>query len=131
MKPTPPGIVFGTATNGDAQAGAGTRRARIVRAQRRLTAAPSPGSEPAPTLAQTVCLLALSRGEQPRVFPPITRRELLRKRWIASSGRTPGTTGKREHDITDAGRRALATSPHLAAAQRSLDDSTRRNPVWQ
>lgn len=70
-----------------------------------------------PTPAQTVCLLALSRGEQPPVMPPITRRELPRKRWIAPSGRAKGERGRRRHDITDTGRRALATSQYLAEAQ--------------
>jgi len=86
--------------------------------------APSP-----PTLAQTICLLALSRGEQPPVIPPITRRELLRKRWI-TPGTRDGNGKKRVHDITDAGRRALATSPHLAQAERRLDSGKQENP-WQ
>jgi hypothetical protein len=131
MRLTPPGIVFGAAVTETHRKN--DRRARIVRAQLRLESAAAQSGEltiSPPTIAQTVCLLALSRGEQPRAFPPITRRELLRKRWIASSGRTPGARSKREHDITDAGRRALATSPHLAAAQKALDDKE-RNPVWR
>lgn len=64
-----------------------------------------------PTFPQTLCLLAFSRGTQPKVLPPITKRELLRKRWIV-----PAT-----HEVTDAGLRALVASPHLEKAQRVLD----------
>jgi hypothetical protein len=79
------------------------------------TPAPSP-----PTLPQTIVLLALSRGEKPRVFPPITRAKLLSKRWISLQ----------QHEITDEGRRALATSTHLAKASRILHRKT-EHPVWQ
>lgn len=82
------------------------------------------------TLTQTIVLLALSRNEQPPVFPPITRRELLRKRWIAPSGREAGSVQKRRHDITEAGSRALATSPHLGQAQRALDEG-KQDPTWK
>ena len=68
-------------------------------------------STPTPSIAQTVCLLALSRGEQPNI-PPIARRVMLQRRWIAPP---------RPFAITEAGRRALATSPHIAEAQRKLD----------
>lgn len=101
------------------------RRAQIARAVRSRVVAPVPGVDAAATpvsvtLPQTIVLLALSRGEKPPVshvgtsrneIPPITRQSLLRARYI-----TP-----RPHEITDAGRRALATSPHLSAAIRALD----------
>ena len=75
-----------------------------------------------PTLPQTICLLALSRGEQPPYMPPATRKELLRKRWIW----TLNVDGKRIHAITDAGRSALATSKHLSEAQLKLDAGKQR-----
>lgn len=77
-----------------------------------------------PTLPQTLCLLALSRGEQPAYLPPITRRALLRARWMSPLSDASG------YEITDAGRRALATSPHLAEAQRKLD-AGERSRRWQ
>jgi hypothetical protein len=83
-----------------------------------------------PTLAQAICLLALSRGEQPAIIPPVTRRELLRKHWITPSGRIPGDVVKRTHEITDAGRVALAASQHLGEAQRKLDAGKRELP-WR
>lgn len=75
------------------------------------------------TLAQTIALLALSRGEQPKIMPPIARQELLRKRWITPSHREPGSTDKRHHDITADGSAALAVSPFLAQAQRAIDNA--------
>lgn len=91
-----------------------------------MTASPS-----VPTLAQTICLLALSRGERPPVMAPITRRVLLHRRWIAPSGRAAGAArAARTHEITEAGMRALATSPHLAEAQRKLDAGKQAKP-WQ
>jgi len=71
------------------------------------------------TLPQTIHLLALSRGEQ-HDLPPMTRRELLRKKWIV-----PAT-----HELTDAGRVALAESAHLGEAQRKLDGG-RQGKRWQ
>lgn len=65
-----------------------------------------------PTLPQTIILLALSRGERPPVIPPPARRRLLAHHWIAPP---------RPFAITDAGRDALARSPHLEQAQRALD----------
>lgn len=82
------------------------------------------------TLAQTICLLALSRGEQP-YMAPVTRKVLLRSQWITPSGRAPGALrADRHHEITDAGRRALDASPHLAEAQRKLDAGKQGKP-WQ
>lgn len=90
-----------------------------------MTALPS-----VPTLAQTICLLALSRGVQP-YMAAITRQALLRQRWIMPSGRAAGALrSARTHDITDEGQRALATSPHLAEAQRKLDAGKQGKP-WQ
>jgi hypothetical protein len=120
MKPSPPGIIFGAPAPASAQAKF-ERRAAIVRATHR-----APG---VPTLAQTICLLSLSRGEQPPVFPPSTRREMLRKQWITPGVREPGATGRR-HDITDAGRVALAGSPWLAKAQRAIDEGKQAQP-WK
>lgn len=86
---------------------------------------------PEPTLPQTICLLALSRGEQPPWFPVTTRRALLRERWMKPLGRrAAGSTAIRQYQITDAGRLALATSPHLAEAQRRLDEGKQGRP-WQ
>lgn len=88
---------------------------------------------PAPdlTLPQTICLLALSRGEQPPLFPPTTRRLLLREKLIKPlNKREPGSKERRLYDITDAGRQALAASPHLAAAQRAIDEGKQAKP-WQ
>lgn len=76
-----------------------------------------------PTLPQTICLLALSRNEQP-YLPPATRLALLGKRWIVKTG------DYRSFEITEAGRRALATSPHLGEAQRKLDAGKASKP-WQ
>ena len=72
-----------------------------------------------PTLPQTFHLLALSRGER-HDLPPVTLRELLRKGWIV-----PAT-----HELTDAGRAALAGSKHLGEAQRRLD-AGRQGKRWQ
>lgn len=79
----------------------------------------------APNVPQTICLLALSRGKQPPWFPIATRRLLLRERWMSPRG-----GGQRSYDITDAGRQALAASPHLVEAQRRLDDGRQGRP-WQ
>lgn len=81
------------------------------------------------SLPQTVCLLALSRGEQPPQFPVTTRRLLLRQQLIEPRNkREPGSTAPRRYDITDAGRHALAASPHLAAAQRALEEAKQGRP---
>lgn len=72
-----------------------------------------------PTLPQTIHLLALSRGER-YDLPPMTRRELLRKEWIV-----PAT-----HELTEAGRVALAGSAHLGEAQRKLDGGA-QGKRWQ
>jgi hypothetical protein len=84
------------------------------------------------TVPQTICLLALSRGEQPPVFPVTTRRLLLREKLIAPrNARAPGSTERRLYDITDAGRKALSASPHLAEAQRALDEGKKQRKPWQ
>jgi len=92
-----------------------------------------PVAAPTPelTVPQTVCLLALSRGEQPPWFPVTTRRQLLRQQLIAPiNRREPGSKERRRYNITDDGRKALAASPHLAAAQRALDEGKNGKP-WQ
>lgn len=71
-----------------------------------------------PNLAQTIVLLALSRRERPPVFPVMTRRYLLRRRWIVPP----------HYDITQPGLAALATSPFLDEAQRRLDAEKDRKP---
>lgn len=101
------------------EARSGEQRARTIVTA--LTISPA-------TLPQVICMLALSRGVEP-FFPPITRRELLRKRWITPGARIDKGK-KRKHEITDAGRRALATSPHLAEAQRKLYAGKQGKP-WQ
>lgn len=86
---------------------------------------------PVPTLAQTICLVALSRGEQPPWLPVTTRRTLLRERWIAQQNkREPGAKERRLYNLTDAGRAVLAASPHLGAAMRKLDEGKQGRP-WQ
>lgn len=65
-----------------------------------------------PTLAQTIYLLTFSRGTPPDALPAITRRCLLKRRWISPPA---------PYAITRAGRDALATSPFLAQAQRVVD----------
>lgn len=86
---------------------------------------------PVPTLAQTICLVALSRGEQPPWLPVTTRRALLRERWIAPQNkREPGAKERRLYNLTDAGRRAMAASPHLDDALRKLDEGKQEKP-WQ
>jgi hypothetical protein len=83
------------------------------------------------TLPQTVCLLALSRDEKPPWFPVGTRNALLRQRWMKpGKPPTPGSKVRRRYDITDAGRQALAASPHLEAAQRVLDEGKQQRP-WK
>lgn len=72
---------------------------------------------PVPTLPQTIGLLAMSRGQPSTVLSPMSRRIMLRHRWIISDG----LGGLR---VTDAGSRALAASPHLARAQREVDRGT-------
>ncbi len=62
------------------------------------------------TLPATIALLALSRGSY-QFRSPNLRRALLRRQWIA-----PDT-----YELTESGRTALSTSPHLALAQRELD----------
>lgn len=74
---------------------------------------------PPPSPGQTAMLLSISRGERPRI-PPMMRRVLLKYHWI-----TP-----REHAITSAGRRALATSPHRAEAERRLANGT-EGKAWR
>lgn len=84
-----------------------------------------------PTLAQTICLVALSRGEQPPWMPTTTRRALLRERWMAPQNtRAPGAKERRLYDLTDAGRKAMAASPHLGEAMRKLDEGKQGRP-WQ
>lgn len=132
MKPSPPGIAFG-AQSAAQNLNKNRRRAKIVRVKRRREAAAWPVTELAVTpitLPQTVVMLSLSRGEQPKVFPPITRRKLLRKRWILPLARDPGSKEDRRAELTDAGRRALAASPFLAAAERILVDGARRQQPW-
>jgi hypothetical protein len=80
------------------------------------------------TLPQTVVLLALSRGEQPRLFPPITRIKLLNKKWIESNEEDGGEIGKPQFKITPEGLLALAPSPHLAKADRILQRETKHPP---
>jgi hypothetical protein len=70
-----------------------------------MTNVPSPM-----TLPQTIVLLALSLGRRP-CMAPITRRALLRAQWIAP----------RSHEITEAGRAALASSPWIDKARQQLD----------
>lgn len=79
------------------------------------------------TFPQTVVLLALSRGEEPPYFPPITRRALLRAQYIEPDGDPPPPTDRprvryrrRRYVITAAGLAALQASPHRADAERSL-----------
>lgn len=74
---------------------------------------------PIPTLPQTIGLLVMSRGAESAVLPSTSRRMMLRYRWIAPNGAGG-------HAITEAGSRALATSPHMERAQRELD---RRTPT--
>lgn len=62
------------------------------------------------TLAQTIVLLALSREQWPKIYPPATRFALARHGWIG-----------RDRLITAAGREALAASPFLAQAGRTLE----------
>lgn len=73
------------------------------------------------TLPQAVCLLAYERGVAPKMLPALTRRALLRHRWIE-----PAHPGYR---ITEAGRQALAASPLLPQAQRALDQPERQPPT--
>jgi hypothetical protein len=83
------------------------------------------------TLPQTICLLAFSRGEQPPLFPVSTRRLLLRYQLIEPlERREPGSKKRRLYKITDDGRKALATSPHLAEARRRLDEAKKGRP-WE
>jgi hypothetical protein len=77
---------------------------------------------PVPTLPQTICLLAFSRGEQPPMMAAITRRTMLRYRWLAPAAE------KRRYEITRAGSNALATSPHRAQAERALDEPRPSKP---
>jgi hypothetical protein len=81
-----------------------------------LAPRPAP-TVPVATMAQTIVLLAFSRGEQPTFVPPTTRRALLRHRWLA-----PVKAPNCRYAITDTGRQALAASRHLAKAQRVLDE---------
>lgn len=78
---------------------------------------------PVPTEAQTCYLLALSRGDRPWMQAQ-PRAIMLRHRWIVPRA----SCGKREYDITDKGRQAMATSPHLSEAQRRLDTEGLRRP---
>jgi hypothetical protein len=64
------------------------------------------------TLAQTISLLSLSRGEQPLLLAPNLRRSLLRRQWIVPP---------RPFAISPDGRAALARSPYLAQARRILE----------
>jgi hypothetical protein len=91
-------------------------RARGVR-----TMTPSPA-----TLAQTIILLALSRGETP-YMPPITRNSLIAKRWIDVVGQKTRRDGSNApvYGCTDAGLRALATSKYRDEAERKLDAGKR------
>jgi len=77
---------------------------------------------PVPTLPQTICLLAFSRGEQPPMMAAVTRRAMLRYRWIATMAE------KRRHEITRAGSDALATSRHRSQAERQLDAGKQGKP---
>jgi hypothetical protein len=78
------------------------------------------------TLAQTIALLTLSRGDR-HIVHPTTRSVLLRVRWIAPTRkRAPGEVRERTYVITDAGVRALGASPHLGQAERELDRSAAR-----
>lgn len=83
------------------------------------------------TLPQTIVLLAISRGER-HYMPPITRNSLLAKRWIAVSGTEtrPDGSARKFYAVTEAGARALATSPRLAEATRKLDAGRKAMP-WQ
>ncbi len=79
-------------------------------------------SVPAPSLPQTVVLLRLSRGETVPPMPPTTRAILRDRRWIVALAiRGPGSKDKRSYEITESGRRALATSPYITQAQREVD----------
>lgn len=104
------------------------RRAKIARAARghsAPTGTARAAAEPAAlTLAQTIVLLALSRGVPmpvshvgygSRQIPPITRSKLLAARYI-----TP-----RPHAITATGEAALTESPWLAKAERAFGEAVR------
>lgn len=83
------------------------------------------------TIPQTIILLALSRGDQP-YMPPIARNSLLAKKWISVTGtrrRRDGSDGP-VHGCTEAGLRALATSPHRAEAERKIE-AAKRSRAWQ
>jgi len=83
-----------------------------------------------PTKPQTIVLLVLSRGGQLPYLPPMTGGILLRARWIAPvAKREPGSKAKRLYVITEAGQRALATSPSIAEAQRELDRNEQMRSV--
>jgi len=76
---------------------------------------PTPTDERSASLAQTIVLLALSRGERPPVFLPRVRDALLRRRWIAP------VPDRKSYPITELGRAALAGSPHRAQAERAIE----------
>lgn len=69
---------------------------------------------PAPTLPQTIALLAMSRGGSSTTLAPMSRTTMRRHGWIAPDS-------ARGHVVTEAGRAALGASPHLERAQRELD----------
>ncbi len=86
------------------------------------TETPATAPSPAPTLPQTICLLALASGEQPRLLPPITRARLISYRWIVLvERRQPGSKGKTRYAITAAGREALERSKYLDEAKRKIE----------
>jgi hypothetical protein len=80
------------------------------------------------SLAQTICLLALSRGEQPPRLPITTRRSLLRARWIAPAAEL-AAFGRRTYAITEDGAAALASSPFAAEAARKIEMAMKRR-MW-
>lgn len=113
-----------------ASSSATSRYLKLLRAELGVPArAAAEPPAPGPSLAQTVYLLSISRGEQPS---PSERQTLGPRGWIRETGREPGTTGGmvRRWGLTDAGQQALASSPHLGAAQRAVD-SGRLAGAWR
>jgi hypothetical protein len=97
----------------------------------------------APTLPQTVVLLALAEGKQPWIAPAI-RTTLARRGWIAESGTrsVSGATTAKTRDgrpartrrdiptwsLTELGRRALAMSAHIDVARLQVRNGAQKDP---
>ncbi len=96
-----------------------------------------------PTLPQTMVMLALSMGKQPWIAPAV-RARLVKRGWIAQcgtrvvSGAATGLNrdgGKARvprrvanYDLTQPGKDALATSPHVDAARMQVRGGMQKVP---